>query len=169
MMHSALKAVDSVSHWVGSAARWLVVALIAVAVYDIISRYVFNAPAIWAYETSTMLGGALYALGWAYCQVHDSHIRVDIFYGRLSQRGKAILDIVLSLVFFFPLFTYLLRTSFWAMVDAWRRGEVMQETFWYPPSGPFRTVIVIGVFLLFVQFIATFIRNIHIVAKGRLL
>ena len=165
-MSSFLKVIDSVSEYVGSITRWMVVILVAVTAYDVIARYIFGAPTIWAYQTSTMLGGAVIVLGWAYCQLHNVHTRVDIFYTRLPIRGKAVIDVIGALLLFFPLFAFLIMTSASFMWHAWVDSEIMQETFWYPPAGPFRTVVFLGICLVFLQFIAQFIRDLHTLRKG---
>jgi TRAP-type mannitol/chloroaromatic compound transport system permease small subunit len=132
-------------------------------------RYAFNAPTVWAYETCMMLGGSLYALGWAYDHLHKSHVRVDIFYVRLSARGRAIMDLVCTAIFFFPLIGVLVQTSiFWA-ARAWARSEVMMESYWYPPAGPFRTAIALGICLFFLQGLAQFVRDLYFVIRGRAL
>ena len=168
-MKAVLKVVDSISQQVGSSARWLALALVLVGAFDVIMRYAFNAPTVWAYETSMMLGGSIYALGWAYAHLHKSHIRVDIFYSRLSTRGKAIMDVVCAAIFFFPLMGILLKTSiFWA-VRAWARSEVMMESYWYPPAGPFRTAIALGICFFFLQGLAQFIRDLYFVMRRKTL
>jgi TRAP-type mannitol/chloroaromatic compound transport system permease small subunit len=165
-MRRILKVVDTMSEWSGSSARWFCVALVVVGSLDTFMRYAVNAPTIWAYETSSMLGGSIYALGWAYAHLHKSHIRVDIFFSRLSERGQAIADIICSALFFFPLMGVLIyKAWFWAL-RAWARGEVMMESYWYPPAGPFRTVIAIGITLLLLQGLVKLIRDIHF-AAGR--
>lgn len=160
-----MRVIDSISEWVGSAARWLVVALVAVTVYDVAARYVFDAPPVWGYETSRMLGGSIILLGWAYCLLHHFHIRVDVFYTHFSLRKKAIIDVLCTALFFFPLFAVLIKISIPWMWSAWLVGEVMPESYWYPPAGPFRTMVVIGVCLLFLQFIAQFVRDLRILMK----
>lgn len=158
-----LKIIDFASEHVGSWARWLALGLVLVGVFDTVMRYAFNAPTVWAYETSMMMGGSIYAFGWAYDYLHKSHVRVDILYTHLSTRGKAIMDVVCSTLFFFPLMVVLLKTSvFWAM-RAWARHEVMMESYWYPPAAPFRTVIVIGIALLLLQGIVQFVRDVNLV------
>jgi TRAP-type mannitol/chloroaromatic compound transport system permease small subunit len=165
-MRRILKTIDFTSETVGSWARWLCLALVLVGAFDTFMRYVLNAPTVWAYETSSMLGGSIYALGWAYALLHKSHIRVDIFYSRLSERRQAIADVIFSCVFFFPLMGVLLHKAlFWA-IRAWSRGEVMMESYWYPPAGPFRTVIAVGILLLLLQGIAKLVRDVHF-AAGR--
>ena len=129
-------------------------------------RYVFNNPTVWAYETSSMLGGATYALGWAYALLHKSHIRVDVFFSRLSARGQAIADSILSLIFFFPLMLLMSeRALFWAE-RAWSRKLVMMESYWYAPQWPFRFILAFGICLLLLQGIAKFVRDAHFAVKG---
>lgn len=166
-MRKILRIIDAVNEWTGSIARWLVVALVVVTVYGVIARYVFNAPTIWGFETSCMLGGSIILLGWGYTELHGGHIRVDVIYRRLSPRKKAIIDLLGTGLLFFPLFAVLIKTSAWWAWRAWRIHETMTMTFWYPPFSPFRTLIVIGACLFFLQFIAQFIRYLFILRTGK--
>ena len=165
-MRRILKLIDTISETVGSLGRWFVVALILVGVFEVMMRYVFNAPTIWAYETSSMLGGTVYALGWAYALLHKSHIRVDVFFSRLSARGQAIADSILALILFFPLIGLMSeRALFWAE-RSWSRGLVMMESYWYAPQWPFRFMLAFGICLLLLQGIAKFVRDVYFAAKG---
>jgi TRAP-type mannitol/chloroaromatic compound transport system permease small subunit len=162
IVKNILEAVDSASEHLGSWGRWLTVALVLVGTHDVVLRYGFNAPTVWAYETMMMMGGSIYALGWGYGLLHKSHIRVDIFFSRLSARGQAIADVVLAAIFFFPLMSVLVYKSIFWMIRAWERSEVMMESYWYPPAGPFRTLIALGICVLFLQGLAKFIRDIQL-------
>jgi TRAP-type mannitol/chloroaromatic compound transport system permease small subunit len=53
------------------------------------------------------------------------------------------------------------------MLRAWKIGEVLAETFWYPPAGPFRTVVVVALFLLAFQTIAHLIRDFYQLVKNK--
>ena len=165
-MRRILKTVDTISEKAGSWGRWFCLALILVGVFEVTMRYVFNAPTVWAYETSSMLGGAIYAFGWAFALLHKSHIRVDVFFSRLSLRGQAIADSILALILFFPLMGLMAeRSVFWAW-RAWSRGLVMMESYWYAPQWPFRTILAIGICLLLLQGIAKFVRDAYFAVKG---
>jgi len=157
-----LQLIDFISEHTGRWASWLCVVLMLVTVYDVMMRYFLNSPTKWAYETGCMLGGALSALGWAYTHLHDGHIRVDVFYRKLSTRRRKIIDIVCALLFTFPLLISLTYVAVSKMWHAWLTGEVMVETYWYPPAGPYRTVIAIGLFIFLFQAIAVFIRDLNI-------
>jgi TRAP-type mannitol/chloroaromatic compound transport system permease small subunit len=53
------------------------------------------------------------------------------------------------------------------MLRAWRIDEKLAETFWYPPAGPFRTVVVVGLFLLAFQTIANLIRDFYQLVRNK--
>ena len=166
-MRTIVKVVDSISQWTGSSARWLCLALVLIGTYGVIMRHVFNTPTEWGYETCCMLGGAIYVLGWAYDHLHRSHVRVDIFYTRLSQRGEAIIDVVCAAIFFFPLMAILIKTTVsWAW-RAWSIGEIMIEAHWYPPAAPFRTIVAVGICFFLLQGLAQFIRDLYLVIRRK--
>lgn len=165
-MNRVLGAVERIIQTVGSCGRWLVVALILVTLYEITMRYLFRAPTNWAYETSMMLGGTIYALGWSYALLHRSHVRVDIFFSRLSKRGQAIADILLSIVLFFPLVSMIAyRAIYWAH-RAYIRGEVLMDSTWFPPAWPYKSMLAIGLCLLLIMGVVKFIRDIQIASGG---
>ena len=93
--------IDSVSRWSGKITRWLVYPLIGALCYEVIARYVFNAPTKWAYDITYMLYGTLFMMGAAYTLLVDGHVRVDALRTGLSPKTKAILEIVCYLLFFF--------------------------------------------------------------------
>ena len=166
-MRKILKTVDLISEYTGQIAKWFCLGLIIVLVYETTARYVFNAPTDWAQPMTMMLWGAITLLGLAYVQRHHRHIRVDVFYGKLSLRGKAIVDIVFSLLILFPLLFVLTRVAGTFMVQSVVRHEVMSETLWYPPASPFRTVLFVGFLLFILQSIAEFIRNLNIAIRNK--
>ena len=166
-MKKLLKIIDTSSHWTGSISRWLCLVLILVATFDVVMRYVFNAPTVWAYEVCIMVGAAIYALGWAYGHLHKSHVRVDIFYSRLSTKGRAVLDIICFPLFFFPLMFLMSETAISWTLRAIKLNEKMAESFWYPPATPLRFIMALGFSLFFLQGLAQFIRDIYTLLKGK--
>lgn len=165
-MRKFIKVIDFANEWMGRGEAWLVVVLAALISGEVILRYVFRAPTVWGFETSCMLGGTIAILAAGYVQLHQGHVRVDILYERLSIRGKAILDLIGHVIICFPICgAFIVVATSW-MLESWRRGEVMVETYWYPPAFPFRVVVVIGFCLLLLQFIAQFARDLHVFRKG---
>ena len=91
---------------------------------------------------------------------------MDLFYGRLSQRGKAITDVICYLLLFFPLFTVLLykcgENAVWSLLHS----ERSSASVWRPYMAPFKLSIVLGILLFYLQGIAEFIRALTIAVKG---
>lgn len=166
-MRKVLRVIDAITQYTAELLKWFCYALVLVIVYDVIMRYVFDAPTMWAFEIAYMLGGAIFVLGFAYTHYHRKHVRVDIFYSRLSPRRRAIIDVFGTLFLFFPLLVLLIHGSFLWMWRAWSIGEISIVTNWFPPIAPFRTVVFIGFSLLAFQAIAEFIRDLYILVRNK--
>jgi len=143
------------------------VALVGVVTYEVMMRYLFNAPSLWAYEVSVMLGASLYILAFAYTHLHRAHVRVDMIYSHLPPRGKALID-VLGDIFLFSPFIILLVINAWDwMWYAWETGERMPITGWYPPAGPLRTVVMLGLALFALQGMAQLVRDLYLLIRNK--
>ena len=166
-MRKALRIIDSISDYTAGLVKWFCYALVLVVVFDVVMRYVFNAPTVWGYETAMMTGGSIYVLAWAYTHRHHRHVRVDVIYSHLSLRRKAIIDVVGTLFLLFPVMILLIYASGdWAW-RAWSIGERSHETYWYPPMAPFRTAVLIAFCLFTFQAAAQFIRDFYVMVKNR--
>lgn len=75
-----------------------VVAAAAILLAEVFLRYVFNAPTIWAHETTTFLCGVAFIYGGLYCAARNSHIRVVLIYDALSPWRRRAMDAVISAV-----------------------------------------------------------------------
>ena len=166
-MKKILKAIDTVSESSGLAARFFSVALILVMVTEVTMRYVFNRPTMWAYEVSIFLGAAIYSMAFAYVMRHNAHVRVDVFYTRLSPRGKAIIDVIGGIIIFLPLMVALLQASGTWTIKAWIMKEKSFETYWFPPLYPLRTIALLGFILLTVQGLAKLYRDFYMMIRNK--
>jgi len=168
-MKQVVKAIDFVNEWTGKVVSWLVVATLLIAVAEVAQRYLLGSPTMWGPEIMVMLGAAMYALSWGYVHRHEGHIRVDVFYTYLRPRGKATLNVVCALLFFFPLVATLVYVSGSWMWTAWEVGERSAMTFWHPPIAPLRTAVFLGLLLLIIQGVARFIRDLYFLVKKKTL
>ncbi|HEX78357.1 MAG TPA: TRAP transporter small permease subunit [Dehalococcoidia bacterium] len=161
-----LRAIDLVTEWSGWLAALLVIPLIVTQVYEVILRYVFNSPTAWAFEIARYLGGTLFVLGLAWVLKHKAHIRMDLIYRNFSPRRQAIIDIVLTLIIFFPLWILALdRMVDWLWLS-WATHERSSDSYWRPIIYPFKTMMPVAFLLLLLAMVADFIRNLGTVFKG---
>ena len=166
-MRNIVRVIDSISEYSGMVVRWACLALVLVLCFEVSARYVFNAPTMWSFETASMLGGTIAVLGWSYTHKHGGHVRVDVFYTRLSPRGRAIIDVVGFLLFFFPFLSILIYASGTGAWFSWSIGERLIEAYWYPPAYPIRTVMFVGASLFFLQGVAQFTRDFYLLIRNK--
>ena len=145
---------------------WLVALLVISISYDVFMRYLFNAPTIWSYALSYMMGAALSALGLAYVHSVSGNVRVDIIYNKFSPKVKLIIDLFFTIIFFFPLYGFL---AYNFGVNTWNAFVIKRydiNSIWYPVVWPYMTAITLGFALLFAQGVATFLRDLKTLIKG---
>ena len=164
-MDRFLEFIDRANEWTGQAVKWFIVILAMVLCYEVVLRYLFNAPTVWAYDISYMLGGSFFVLGMGYTLKVDKHVRVDVFSSKFSAKTKAVIDLVLSLLIFFPAFGLFLLNLIPHVYRSWASQERSLESFWRPPIYPFKTTLLIGVILLLLQAFSAFIMNIRVIRE----
>ena len=98
----AVRIIDKFTDTTGTWVAWLNVPLVLAVAYEVVSRYVFDAPTIWSFDVTYMLYGAIFMLGCAYALHKGAHIRTDFFFENWSIRTRGVIDSVAYIVFFFP-------------------------------------------------------------------
>ncbi len=157
-VQSVLHTIDGISTWVGKAAAWLIMILMAVVCIEVIKRYLLNAPTAWIFDLDNMLYGTLFMLCGAYTLAQNAHVRGDFLYSSMRPRTQASLDIALYLVFFIPGIAALIFAGSFYAADSWRIAEHSNVTSNGPPVYHFKTVIPIAGALVMLQGVAEIIR-----------
>ena len=160
-----LRAVDRLSEGIGLLVSVLMPAMVVVLAIEVVARYVFDSPTLWAYDTAIFMFGYTGLLGGAYALKRKEHINVDLFYTRFSPRGKAVLDVITGLLFFF--FMALVVVYGWTTAIEAIKGREATATLWGPPIGHFKLMVPIGAVLLILQGLANWIRSLYLVVTNR--
>jgi len=152
--------IDRINGFVGHfVAYWAVIAVFAYY-YEVLARYVFNSPTNWAHEGMFLMFGMQYLLAGGFALREDAHVRVDVIYMHLPDRGKALVDVLTSLFFF--IFAGALLWTGW--VFAGDAVEVWEVSFteWAIQYWPVKLAIPIGAVLLLLQGLAKLIKDMLI-------
>lgn len=165
-LKSFTQAIDWGIERLGRLISVLILVLIGTMSYEVFARYLFNAATAWSYDSSYMIGGSMMLLGASYTLLHKGHVRVDILYERLSLRVRNIIDLVFTLLIFFPFVSVLTYNSFVSALTALERGTRSDFGIWMPLVWPFRLVISIAFALLLVAGISWFIKLIVSLKEG---
>lgn len=165
ILKRCLRFIDRFNEWVAKIVSWIIIVIIATTVYEVIMRYVFNSPTQWVFEFNYLVHGPYFLLLGAFVFAAGGHVNVDIFYGRLSRRKQAVVDLFTMPFFFFfaaMLFVYGGRFA----LDSLSFRETLSSA-WAPPIYPVKLVIPAGALLLILQGLAKFIRDLHLAVTGR--
>jgi len=136
----------------------------AILLYSTLSRIIFGVPINWVLEMSQFLLSAYYLVGGAYALQLDQHVRMDLFYSRLGARNRAITDAITILFVIFFLVVLLgggLSSTNYAIQYSQKNYSA-----WSPVLWPIKVVMTAGVFLMLLQCISTFIKDVAI-ARGK--
>jgi TRAP-type C4-dicarboxylate transport system permease small subunit len=136
----------------------ILLAMMMMTVFDVILRYFFSKPIIGSMEISVVLMVCVVFLGIGWCALNEGHISVDIITGKLSKRGRALLNGLDNIV-----------TLVLALIIAWRsfiealsaKEMEVSSPILGIPRYPFIIVTSFGFFLLFSAALILFFKNIN--------
>jgi TRAP-type mannitol/chloroaromatic compound transport system permease small subunit len=156
-----VRAIDRFTDTTGVWFAWLNLPLVAAVSYEVIARYVFDAPTIWSFDVTFMLYGTIFMLGAAYALHKGAHIRTDFFYEKWTDKTRGMVDSISYLVFFFPSIIMLLIVSGNEAIYAFSINETSEQTPWRPILWPYKSVVPVTCVLLLIQGISETIKSLY--------
>lgn len=165
---SIIRMIDTFSDWSGRIIAWLIIPLVGSLTWEVVARYLFGAPTVWAYDVSYMLYGSFFMLGAGYALYRGGHIRTDMLYQNWSPRTQGAIDATCYLVLFFPAMLFLLWMGGQEAWHSWDIGERSDASPWRPILYPFKAVIPVTAIMLLMQGVSEFLKSVYAVRTGRL-
>jgi TRAP-type mannitol/chloroaromatic compound transport system permease small subunit len=160
-----VRSISSVNEWVGKACSLFLVPLVCIMLLEVILRYAFDRPTIWAWDISMMLMALTVVLPGGYLLLKDSHINMDIIVRRLSPKTRAIIDLATSVLFFFVIGLLVWKGGEGAWDSLLSREHL--STVFAPPIYPLKMVWPVAAFLLLLQGVAKFIRDLDTIRQHK--
>jgi TRAP-type mannitol/chloroaromatic compound transport system permease small subunit len=119
---------DRVSDYIGRSTAWLTLLMVLVTFAIVVLRYAFDLSFVWVQESLTWMHAAVFMLGTAYTLQQEQHVRVDIFYRKMSLRHRALVDVLGVLVFVFPLCGFCIYQSYDYVAASFGVHEISRDT-----------------------------------------
>ncbi len=160
MLEKISSMIDTFNRREGEWSALLILPMTAVVLYEVIMRYVFDAPTIWGFEATTFLYGVHFMLGLAYTDVTDGHVKVDIFTARAKPRTQAVIVILTNLVIFLPVFSCMTIWAWKYAITSTVQHE-LNSTSWAPAVWPFKLIMAVSFTFLLMQGVSTLLKAIH--------
>ncbi len=156
-------ALDRLNTAIGRAISWLTLGMVIVTFIIVVMRYLFDTGWIWLQESVTWMHAAVFMLAAAYTLSNEDHVRVDIFYGKFSERGKAIVNSLGVLFFLLPVAGFLLVSSWGYVADSWAMQESSGDAggLAYPFPSLAKSLIPLMAGMLVLQGLVLIVRSIE--------
>lgn len=160
---SLSRGIDWISKKFGQLADYLVLFCALISAGNAMSRYLFSASSNGWLEIQWYMFGAVVLLGASHTLRMNEHVRVDIFYGAVGERGRLWIDTIGILLFLLPICIYFTWLCWPFFYSSWQEGEQSLN------SGglirwPVKLLLVLGFALLSLQGISELIKRVAAIA-----
>ena len=165
MLTSLIKRIDRLSLFVGESVSYFYLFAAVITVTEVVMRYVFNAPTVWAHELTILLCAFGYLWSSGYVTQRNTHIRITALYDILPARIQLMLDLFATT--FGLLVMALLLYSAWGQgvlaVTVWERTG----SSWDPPLYALvKPAIIVGALLICLQNVANLLKLLQRLRAG---
>jgi len=143
----------------GQILAWGLLTLVFISALIVVLRYGFDVGSIALQEVALYNHAVIFMLGFAYTLQQNEHVRVDIFYGQMSDRKKAIVDFFGMLFFALPVIAFIAWASWDYISLSWRVYESSAEVGGLEYVYLLKTVILVMTGLLGLQVFSVMIQS----------
>ena len=151
-------AVDALSEWIGQWLKWLVLFSSLISAGNALVRYGLRTSSNAWLEIQWYMFGAMFLLAAGYALKHEEHVRVDVFYSRMTPKQQAWVDVFGSIFFLMPTAVLIGWMSIPMVVNSIHINEMSSD-----PGGllrwPIKICIPLGFALLALQGVAEIIKK----------
>lgn len=168
-LRRAAAAVDRLNDLMGSATSWLVLAMVLMGAYNALARWATRYVGVplssnALNEIQWYMFSIIFLLGAAHGLRHDVHVRVDVLRERLSERGRAWIDLFGTTLLLVPFCVLMLWVSWTPVVRSWQVREVSPD-----PGGlsrwPIKALLLVCFGLLLLQGLAMVVRQLDAIRE----
>ena len=150
--------IDNICVKVGRFVMYGVFFMMFLLILSFVTRNIINYPLMWIIEMAQFTITAYYLLGGGYSMITDDHVRMDLFYGKLSKKGKAKMDVFTSIF----LIIFLIVLFYGSISSLIYTLETNQKLFtaWAPYVWPIKSLMLTGILLMLLQAFSMLIKDI---------
>ena len=159
-MHRAIQIIDRINDVIGRSIAWLTLAMVVVTFLVVVFRYVFSTGWVAMQESITYMHTLVFMLGAAYTLKQNGHVRVDIFYEKLTPRGRAWVELLGTLLLLVPFCLFIIIYSWNYVSLSWELLEGSREAGGLPALFILKTTIPVMALLVMLQGVSQALRSL---------
>ncbi len=165
IIQSYVNFIDMICERVGRFVMYWVFFMMFLLILSFVTRNIINFPLMWIIEMAQFTITAYYLLGGGYSMITDDHVRMDLFYGKLSEKGKAKMDAFTSVFLIF----YLVILFYGSISSLEYTIQTKQRLFtaWAPYVWRIKSLMLFGILLMLLQAISMLFKNLAKVKNNK--
>ena len=136
--------------------------MVVVVFVDVLMRYLLNMSFVFTQEMEWHLFSVIILLGISYTLKEDGHVRVDLIYDRLTDKKKAMINMVGVVTFILPIALLVGLSSIGNAHEAYLSMEQSGDPGGLPYRWIVKALIPLSFLLLLITSIGYFIKNLNI-------
>jgi len=151
---SLVATLEAVADRTGRVVSWLSFFMVLVSFLVVVLRYAFDLGWIAMQESVIYMHAALFTLGAAYTLRRNGHVRVDIFYQKMSRRGRAWVDLLGTFLLLTPVCIFIAWGGWDYVLKSWEVMEGSREAGGIPAVYLLKTLMIVMPVLMLIQGLA---------------
>lgn len=167
MLQTWIDLIEKITKFSGKVVSWLTLLMVLTTFMVVVLRYVFDYGLIAMQESITYMHACIFLLGAAYTLQQNAHVRVDIIYQKLSDKGRAWIDLLGTLLLLTPTMLFIFIISWEYVSDSWSVMETSREAGGLPGVFLLKSVILMMAALMLLQGIAMLLTSIQTIKSDK--
>ena len=160
------KSINTLNRYIGETISWLTLLMVLVTVLVVVLRYGFNIGFIWMQESVRFMYSGVFLLCAGYTLLKDKHVRVDVLYANMSEKNKALVDLLGSLFLLLPVCFVIFYYSWSYVINSWNQMEGSIEERGLHAVYIMKTFIWLFSILVSLQSISTIINSLKVIINN---
>jgi TRAP-type mannitol/chloroaromatic compound transport system permease small subunit len=141
---------------------YILLSMIGLVILTIFLRYFFSIGSISIQELIMYFHASIFMLGISYTYKENSHVKIDIFYNKLSKKNKTILSLIGAILFIIPFAIFIIFISFDMVSSSWGIFEGSSEAGGLDLVFILKSLIPLSGFLILLQALSELFKNLQI-------
>jgi TRAP-type mannitol/chloroaromatic compound transport system permease small subunit len=158
-MNALINKLERFIDWTGRSVSWLTLLMVIITFIVVVLRYAFDIGWIALQESVTYLHAMVFLIGASWAMQQEAHVRVDIFYSRMTARNRALVDLIGSILMLLPVMLFITWVSWEYVIDSWDVLEGSREAGGLPAVFLLKTLILVMSAMLIMQGLVQIVRS----------
>lgn len=149
-----IRLINKLDKRIGTVVSWFTTLLVLVVCYDVLTRYLLKESSVAVQEIEWHLFSIIFLMGASFTLRSEKHVRVDLFYSRLSPKRKALINLLGTLILLIPFCLLVIYSSKDFVINSFNIGESSPNPGGLPARYILKAILPVSFFLILLQGIA---------------